>query len=435
MNRTSWHIVLPLLLLSISWSVNAQDADTMTTKKTLTDTSDEVKEMPEGEASPETSETTKKSLKKEGSTSSNQSATPEKPVASSSKTSATDPSAEESAPSSTESGTDNDTQKSVGEEEEQSAGAAMATGGFGGASPWRGSFISLQQDTTAATFLTNVNLYNNPTTSTTLTLLPRYWLGKVWNIRGNLGVATEWTNSDISTRIREPLLTDLTLSLNATNFGKFKPTKTAFSAGVFGQFPTSKLSQGNTMIARAGLVLVGFNVFQPKKLGTIVLAGIVSGSRRLHQFTTGEVANSREAGNCTTGLFCPQFASSGVRNIAWDAFPRLNFSWTVKPKLTFNLTGGVFMSWLYSNTADERVSTEIADLNSENVRFSNFGDFNIFMPFHPAFMLSVGATSFHNQLAQDGTYRFPLVNRLTTVYVNVTAGMTALADLFKKKEQ
>ncbi len=328
-----------------------------------------------------------------------------------------------------------DPKRAEGEGESSDNIAGQMTGAFGGQSRFRGTMINLQQGVGFGTFSRSLNLSYNPNVTSVITFLPRFWLSDVFNIGATAWLTYEWTNSDITTRQNQALLSDITLWLRATNFAQVPKLKLNLNAALYGVIPSSLASQGATLRTRIG-GLVGVNrAFPLGKGGTLILSGSVLGGRQFHAYTTGENDSTLDTG-CRDAFLCGIYANTGVRNAAWELSPRFAATWAAHRWFGLTASAGVFVNWLRPWSEDVRVSQDdFYQEQNTNTRYLNFVDVGVYFPLHPAATVQVGISSFHQQLRPDGQYRRPWLNRNSQVYVSLTSEMSSFFSLFKSKDE
>lgn len=117
--------------------------------------------------------------------------------------------------------------------------------------PFAGSSIFFAQSMSLSTVFQGEKQYNDPTVESQLYITPRYALNEAWQLRGRLIVSYEETNSDTTTTLREPELSDTTVSLYYRKIPSFVGIQPAVGANL--TLPTSKLSRSRTMVVSPGL--------------------------------------------------------------------------------------------------------------------------------------------------------------------------------------
>jgi len=282
--------------------------------------------------------------------------------------------------------------------------------------------------------LRNAELTWNPTYAVTAMVQPRIWLGDVFNIIGYMDLTRELTNSDWTTYNGEWQLSNMWLIAAATNFWTIPLVDVGLNASLSAQVPTSKIAWGQTMLTNLtanGTAVKAFPLFGK---GVLVFGYGLSFSKWFHRFTTGENANSLQEGRCATAQYCGIFASNGVRNPSWGTQNRLFGMLSIISMFGVFLDGRVLTQTLYPvSQKDNRVSFNPANPGgltpSPDTRFSTWTQASVFFQPHPAFTASLGISSFHNQLGQDGQYRFPLINRFTQVNLDLTFNLGGAATL------
>lgn len=148
-----------------------------------------------------------------------------------------------------------------------------------------GSQLFIQTSANLNVFVPDLQLTRNETVDTSLTFLPRFDLGAGLQLRGRIGLAYEFTNSDFTARTNEVLLSDTTLQLFYRKLPAL-PWGTRWQVAAQVSFPTSKISQAQTNIITPGVLAQAFHGFSDVLGGAVLLMATGAYSRPLYESTT-----------------------------------------------------------------------------------------------------------------------------------------------------
>jgi hypothetical protein len=288
---------------------------------------------------------------------------------------------------------------------------------------FRGSAISYGHQATAYTFDRAAQAYYNPTWSHSLALAPMWNFTDLLFARARLTISQEFTISDSTTRRNEVELSDLTLDVGAS--GIEPVTKIRIGGDFRVGFPTSKASRYATRLLSIGPGLNASRSFP-------VLAGLIVGysgrySYRFHSFTTPRFESSPLfACADRNDRDCLVLSHGGRRNAHSDVThgPSLSFS----PISSVTLAGSAQFTtqFLY------RLSPSAEPLLDEarDVPFRYFTNFDLSVSwqiFKPV-GITLGASTLSLQLNSEGKRQFPLFDRNTTLYLDVSFDIEAAAS-------
>jgi len=297
---------------------------------------------------------------------------------------------------------------------------------------FRGSTLTLNGNVTATSLMPTAEPTYNPMVSTGIAVNPVIWFGNTLNITGYLEVNRELTNADLTTYDGELQLSDLFLTLRATNFYTIPFVGVGLSAGLTGTLPTSKFSFGQTMLGAldANVVAIrAFGLFSGLVFGYQARAG-----KNFHVYTTGENETSLQDSRCLNAQFCGIWASNGVRNVDWTIQNRAFMQLMVFDWAGFWVDGRLIHQFLYPiANRDPRVSFDAADptgkYGEQHLRHWTAVFTGIFVTPHPATTITVGTSAFAPQLSPSSEYYVPGFNRWTQLYMNLQINMGGVAAL------
>lgn len=284
--------------------------------------------------------------------------------------------------------------------------AATATPpGPGVAERFLGSQLFLQQDVSLTTLAPGLQLSANPTVETTLFLLPRFTVSEDWQLRGRLSLGVEWTNSDVTTTVREPVLSDTTLQLYYRGLPALLGVKALVGAQVV--LPSSDLSQARSLLFSPGLVVqLSSSVEVP--LGHVLFLSTVGYQRPLYRYTTPGLDQAPDYGpQCRGDLASCAEQASGLANardlLGWS-LAIIGQLGPIAPALSFSASH----QFPFSFTA---VPGSVAVEDPTTVRvltsFSAFVDWS----FSAWGTAELGYNLTRNALGDDGRYGNPFFDR------------------------
>jgi hypothetical protein len=313
---------------------------------------------------------------------------------------------------------------------------AVPTIGTGGAddaatTPYRGTAVSYGH---------SFSLYNPTPEVTTwshrIGITPEWHFNKHFFLRGRFFLSQDLTLSDFTTRPYEVELSDLWVD---AVWGGWKEKRTGIRLGADVRviLPTSKPSIAATRLFTLGPaanISRSFNV-----LSGLVLVYSGRFTYRFNRLATrqnqgGLISNC----NFTTPVEECSNTSTGARNVAADIIHGPTAIFSPHEKVTVSGTFLLQHGWLspvgptpdqYANVPELQVPTKV------NGR--DFVAFSMGVTYQPIDMLSItlGAFTFSNQLASDGTYIFPLFNRNTVASLDLTFDVEATVSRITKEKK
>lgn len=289
-------------------------------------------------------------------------------------------------------------------------------------SMFRGSRVTYRNSVTAISFDESAELTYDPTYVMTLGLGPRWWFADQGYLRAGLTVGRELTESNWTTESGETYLGDTTVAVGSPMLWKAPVIGTTFSAELGLRFPSSKASQARTL-----LTAIEPRVGVRRTFG--VLSGIWVGygmllARDFHEFTTAQRESSLIPGACDVDASCARHLNSGVRNTTWRMSHTLDAGIAFTDWLSLGGAFGVHAHYLHPASEIEDESFE--PLPDENARYFFSYDLEATVtPWRPL-VVGLGASTFNEQLAPDSTFRAPVFNRFTQVYLDLRLDVAEL---------
>jgi hypothetical protein len=292
--------------------------------------------------------------------------------------------------------------------------------------PWRNSSVTYSNAFSAITLSKGAELMYNPYYAQSFSFKPSYYPTEDLSLKLRLDLEIELTTSDATDHAREWILSDLKLDMGyAPKLFKIPVVDVKAKVGLGLTFPTSIVSRGRSLLVA---VAPGFSL--QKKfplLGGKVLPGFglqygFKATKYFHEYATAQV----DPGRCSLfqSLNDPSCLHTGRRNQSWSFANSFGLQLEIMDKVSFSISVALINSLLYPLDEQEE---EIPDgptvtlPESEiNHRAATMAGVELGYDLLDYLSLSLGASSFHGQLAPDSKIRFPFINRNTTIYLDLT---------------
>lgn len=268
-----------------------------------------------------------------------------------------------------------------------------------------GSQVFVQTDLSLNTLAPGLQLSDNPSAGTALFFLPRFTISDDWQLRGRLSLSVEWTNSDVTTTVREPVLSDTTLQLYYRGLPTLFGVKALIGPQVV--LPSSDLSQARTMRLSPGVVAqLSRAVALPA--GSLLLLSNLSYQRPIYGYTTPGLDRAP-----SYGPQCRGDLSSCVEQASGLANARDLFGWSLvflgqfgdfAPAVTFSASHQLPFRF---TPVPSTVSVEDPTTVRVVTAFSAFVDWT----FNAWGTLELGYNLTRSALGDDGKYGNPFFDR------------------------
>ncbi len=284
---------------------------------------------------------------------------------------------------------------------------------------FRGSALTYGHQATAYTFDRGAEPLYNPTWSHRLGVSPEWHFTDQLYVRGRLFLTQEFTASDVTRHKNEVELSDLALEVGASGWTEQR-TGLRLGADFRVAFPTSKTSRAATRLLAIG---PGLSVSRALPFGfTVAYGGRYS--YRFHQFTTAQ--NDTQCHDALSAE-CAELVATGRRNAHSDLTHGPAISWAPTEKLSANAAFQLTHLWLYplSTPTGAVPAPERADVAMR--QYTNF-DLSVSYQLFRPLGVTLGASTFSPQLNTFGTRYFPLFNRNTTLYLDLSFDFEAAAS-------
>ena len=296
---------------------------------------------------------------------------------------------------------------------------------------FRLSTVTVRSMATALSLDRSAELTWNPYVASNVEIAPRFFFTDSLSLATSLDITHELTNSDWTRERREATLSDFRASLIARDFLKIPGLGATVSGSIGVTLPTSKSSQGDTMLfTLSPSVRIG-RAF-PKVLGGMAFGYSARLTKLFHRTTTAEYAEP-VIPNCVPGpnSECDRFINTGFRNASFRLMHGLDFSLGLTPWCFVSLDLSAFVSWLYP-TSFEDPRESFAPQAGTDMRHAIYTDLGVsFLPWSPL-EVRIGASAFHQALAPDSTPYALGVNRFSTLYLelrlDIAGAMSLLHD-------
>ena len=307
---------------------------------------------------------------------------------------------------------------------------APAAAGAPDPAPWRGSAVTWRNVVSALTAAPDAELTYNPYWAMAVVMRPRWWFDDVFEVSATLAVERELTESDVTTASGETLLGDLVLSAGAHRFVAIPVVDIGLSADLALIAPTSKLSQGRSLLLalRGGVALDHtFDLLDGLTLGYGLQA-----MHRVHRYTTSTLDSPYVPGCATGGAGCEPYLHSGLRNADWRLVSRFELGMAFTPWLSFGIDVAILTDHLYPLTLDDKASYTPQQTTDWRHTLS-YGLALRAKPM-PSLAVTLGASTANPQLAPDSSRREPFFNRYTTVYLDLSLDIAGLVSQLSPSE-
>jgi hypothetical protein len=284
---------------------------------------------------------------------------------------------------------------------------------------YRGTTFSYRNTVAALSFNPGAEPTYNPYYAMTLAISPRAWLSKQLYVRGSFDVSSELTQSD-STNDRF-VIGDLGLAAGLDGLYTIPLVKVDVSTELAVSLPTSKGSQAATRLFSSALSLS-----LARKFGPVTLSYSGNVDKYWNRYTTGAPTAYLVAPcEVTTGSGCvDKMIETGRRNVNWAVSNGLNASYKASAWLSVSAGVGVSTAFLYALPEAEQISLDVKQ--TSDVRYLMSSSLGVSLkPVEPV-TVGFGLRASYGQLAPDGGYRVPLLNRFTQLYLDVGVNLASL---------
>jgi hypothetical protein len=297
--------------------------------------------------------------------------------------------------------------------------------------PWRGSEFIYRNTVSAYTLDPSADLTWNPYYAMSFGFKPRWWFDDHWYVGARLDVTRELTQADDTTLRGEAWLGDLLLTAGASKFYTIPVVGIDLGADLMLSTPTSKISQGRTMVLGLG---PGVRVSRTFDLaGEFSVGYHVRFSSLFHRFTTSELESPIIPTCSSSGAGCDAFVNTGVRNTQFRVQHGIDLSYEPLEWLALGTGFEHIVDWLYAMDSNDPDVSLLNESPADQRWASSFYFEVTFMPI-PALEVGVGYETISPQLAPDSTYYDPFFNRYTTLYVDLRVEVDGLVSQIMGEE-
>ncbi|MCB9549699.1 MAG: hypothetical protein H6706_28160 [Myxococcales bacterium] len=298
----------------------------------------------------------------------------------------------------------------------------LAAGGGQAAPAWRGSSITVSNVVSLNTLDESAEPTYNPYYVVQTTFAPQWWLTDQLYLRGSIGFSREITDSDITTRDGETVLSDTTLGLGA-QLWKIPVVGIDTAASLDVRLPTGPYSQAQTLVAAVSPAVSLRRTF-PSALGFSV-GYRVGMTRFFHEYTTGELDSPYLQGCRTAAVGCEPFLNTGVRNTR----VRLSQSGSLSLSPWSWVSASAGATWLHDYLHPATVPAEVnfEPQAPQDTRTTLSWSLELaFVPFD-ALTIALGTSTTNPQRAPNGDNYDPFINRNTELALDLRLDVAALA--------
>jgi hypothetical protein len=292
--------------------------------------------------------------------------------------------------------------------------------------PWRGSEFIYRNTFTAYSLDPSADLTWNPYYAMIFGFKPRWWFDDHWYVGARLDVTRELTQADDTTFGGEAWLGDLLLTAGAAKFYTIPGVGIDLGADLLLSTPTSKISQGRTLVLGLG---PGVRVSRTFDLGEgeLSVGYHVRFSSFFHRYTTSELESPRIPTCSSSGSGCDAFVNTGERNAQFRVQHGIDVAYEPLEWLALGTGFEHIVDWLYPMSFDDPDISLVNDSPSDQRWASVFYFEATFTPI-PALEIGVGYETISPQLAPDSTYNNPFFNRYTTLYLDLRVEVDGLVS-------
>jgi hypothetical protein len=289
---------------------------------------------------------------------------------------------------------------------------------------YRGSSISYRNTMGALAMLPGAEPTYNPYYAMQLSFQPRAWLNDKVYARASFDIASEltradWTNDSL-------FIGDLGLAVGADGLYKIPLVDVDVSGELSVGIPTSLASRATSRILQTSASLS-----LSRKFGKFSLSYSGGFDKNWNEYTTAAPTGTL-LGVCGIGdrTGCVDMVvQTGRRNVDWALSSGLSGGYKATPWLSFSLGAGFSAAWLYALPEASQISLQVQQ--STNVRYFLSSSASVTVKPSDLVTFSLGARSVHGQLAPDGSYRVPLINRFTQLYLDMGLNVASAIARFK----
>ena len=275
-------------------------------------------------------------------------------------------------------------------------------------------------------------------------LRPRYYLNDWFNFRLRLDLEHELTDSPTTTRLREPLLSDMWLDFYFSDVLESVTDTIDLSTYLRLQLPTSKVSQARTLVM-GGTVGVVAQYTAPVLEGLRLTYGI-NGTKYFNQRTTSAFEEPLVAMTPNTQALAESYLGPGTRNASWLLRNTIGVDLMPIEDLTLSVSVTFYDYFLYpvSDMTTEDLEVDVAcgdaagcvidsDPNNTNRRSNIWYIVELSYSPVPWLGLALGTSTYNPQLTPGSEYRAPFFNRFTNVYFDISVTIDELVNSIRNR--
>ncbi|MBI5502961.1 MAG: hypothetical protein HY907_22140 [Deltaproteobacteria bacterium] len=294
--------------------------------------------------------------------------------------------------------------------------------------PYRGTSIVYENSFTAISLNPDYEPDYNPSYLMTWAFNPRYYLYDTLSARLGFSLDLELTDSDTTQQTYEPWVSDISLGFIYSTFYTIPVVELKLGGGVTFGFPTSKLSQARSLylsLAPSLSIRRSFDV-----LGGLQLSYGFKYTKNFNKYS-GMVTED-ELFPCISSVENQtECFNMGMRN------PSMSFSNTFEvqvywlDRLYTTLSFGISNTLLYPVAdAQVEIAGEMVDVPASEDNTDMRGSFSYLLEVgYDAWdflSFAVGVSTVTAQLADDGSYRPPFINRFSAIYFDIALSVDGL---------
>ncbi|MCC6746666.1 MAG: hypothetical protein IT371_03345 [Deltaproteobacteria bacterium] len=301
---------------------------------------------------------------------------------------------------------------------------------------YRGSAFVYSNSLSAVSLSKAAEPQFNPYYSQRFSFQPRFYPTDDLSFRARFDVEIELTKSDTTDYARQWVISDLLFdAVYEPKWMKIPLLDIKVTPSIRLSAPTSLVSQGRSLILgfTPGVNLKrGFDLRKGTWLKKIELMYGLRVAKNFHRYAQASVDSDRFG---CVGVDRPECQHSGLRNVNWRFTNMFSALLHVHPKLSFTASFSVMNDLLYG-LPEQTVPTNggvVVTLPASEVnhKAALWAVFDVSYEVMSWLSLSLGASTYHPQLAPDSSYYTPFFNRHTTFYFDMTIPIDGFVDQVK----
>lgn len=299
-------------------------------------------------------------------------------------------------------------------------------------SPFRGSLVEYRNIVTVRSFDKDADLTYNPYYAMELHLAPMFAMGSHTQLKLDVLMSREFTNSDETTKRGEIVLDDIYLEASWQRLPRIPVVDIKVMPVLRLYVPSSEISKGRTLILgiRPGVnFLRTFNVFNG-----LTFEWRFAVRKDLHESTSLQAETPVVHPLSGSMRSAESFSNLGNRIVSFAIINAFFIELAFKKR--FALLVGMAMShgFLYPiSDTDPRISYSSGSDTRVRYKMEYVGE----LSYSPRrwIALALGFLTENYQLALDATYEAPFINRYTGIFFDIRLDVERLSSRLERREK